>query len=219
MSPFAWFTIGAAVTVALAGVIAANFDFSNSRNFEYRHRISVRLFGLNLAWSTYDDYQRAPSGAPIAILKSFWIFTRRRAFGYGVIDDQALRSSLVFRFNGGPPLASEAGVFAIEPNVEIPATPTDAHILIENRSDASAALSLCIEGYLGRTANYTPSTRPRSARLGKYQLYILPHSRARIPIWSAERRQGLFLTGATYETLPAGNRRRGRIFGRPEWLS
>lgn len=84
---------------------------------QLRARAILRFFGIRYAHSTYSDYQTAPSGAPVGIIESCWLYTRRHAWGFGRVDDIAIaayiageeRRAIKERVKAGLRRAKEAG--------------------------------------------------------------------------------------------------------------
>lgn len=167
-------------------------------------RTVVEILRLRLAWSVYKEPVRAPSGAPIGIRKSFWIFTDRWAYGRGEVTDWARLERLEVKIAGVQPIVTESGTFDLYPALQIPRG-SEIEIRLYNRNpvDCTGILRLF-------DVNQAP------VLIEAISFAVL--ARAQKLLATAAARYPRTAHRVIYETWSEGNYRSGRIFGRPEWL-
>lgn len=167
-------------------------------------RRHLRFFGLRVAWSEYVRPVRPTSGAPIGIMSSTWIYTKRRAYGRGRVRDWATLQNLEIKIGPYPPVATEFGAFELQPALVLP---QNLEIRIHNRNtvDASGILNIYEQNDFGTEMSFLASPFAVIANTQKLQTYLL--NRPRIA------------TRVRYHTEASVGWRIVRIFGRPEWLT
>lgn len=201
-------------------------------------RSSFRLFGIRFAWSRYHAPLPAASGAQLAIHRSFWIYTRRHAFGFGQVQDWAMLQYIEWSIEGQPWYTSETGSVKLMPPavMTVPVTGRSrSHdetfkLHIRNRNQVAADCEFEFHGAI---------TGDDPAAIAYYRARHICRGDSGAP---AEYRQQL--TSATvrvpgttsttanihrptltqfeiyqvnYFTAPIGPKRWSRIHGRPEW--
>lgn len=121
-----------------------------------RVRYSLRFFGVTLSRSVYHLGTRPTSGAALKVHESYWIATKKRAFGYGRVQDWAVFQYLELSFSRvqfygdgfkaagtriEPPIAGSIttvhGLFESQPAVVLESR-TRTYIHIKNRNPVSA---------------------------------------------------------------------------------
>lgn len=182
-----------------------------------RHHFVIA--GLILSWSSYSRPVPSASGAPIGIMKSFWIFTKKRAWGYGTVVDWAKLQNLEIKTGPTPPVVSESGRFRLSPPLAVPG---DFEVRITNRNavDALGILRFFEADpavqFPPWLADQTKPVTPTGDRVAiQIHFAVLQHAQKLLSIRPERPR---IITGVECETEPAGGTlRRARIFGRPEW--
>jgi hypothetical protein len=185
---------------------------------DLERRLWIGVFGIQFALSHYTRAQQAPSGAPVGILNSFWIFTERKAFGWGITDEMVPARNLEIRLGDLPAIASETGSFEIHPALLI-GRDDPCRATIQNRSDACANVGIRLYG-LREGAPVVPfeswgvltdDTLRIEAREQRSINLKRPSSHEHEKGWRVKR--------CKYWSLPAGRPVPWtRIHGRPEFL-
>lgn len=178
---------------------------------ERRH---FQFLGLRLAWSIYRRPIYSASGAPVGIVRSFWIYTRRRAWGWGTVVDWAKLQNLEVKIGPLAPIITEHGRIWIVPPLAIGMRKDGGQldIRIHNRNPVDAVVTLMLfDSEPG--GGYQPDPQPPQAGV-QYHTAVLRNSQKSFSI--AIERAHVF-THAIVETEPGTAERRARIYGRPEW--
>jgi hypothetical protein len=186
---------------------------------ERRH---LQFFGLRLAWSSYSRPVFASSGAPVGILRSFWIYTRRHAWGWGDVVDWAKLQNLEVKIGPLAPIVTEHGHFWIVPPLAIATTPQgdgrlDIRIHNRNPVDAIITLKFFDTGYRMDPDSLLVAreSEPEAAIGVQFHTVLMRNTQKSFGV--AVDRPHVF-THARVETAPAlSSERRARIYGRPEW--
>jgi hypothetical protein len=180
---------------------------------ERRH---LQFLGLRLAWSSYSRPVFASSGAPVGITRSFWIYTRRHAWGWGTVADWAKLQNLEVKIGPMAPIVTEHGHFWIVPPLAIATTREgkgQLDIRIHNRNPVDAIVTLkFFDADPGGHYVYEP--KPETIGI-QFHTVVLRNAQKTFSV--AVDRPHVF-THAQAETAPAlSTKRRTRIYGRPEW--
>jgi hypothetical protein len=177
-----------------------------------KERGLLRIFGLTIAWSEYSSAVPAASGAPLGILRSLWIYTRRRAYGRGVTVDFAKLQSLEIKVGSMAPVVAENGKFEFHPPIDTAEAP-DLEIRIQNRNAVQA------NGYM-RFAG-----RRRQLKGNQFSLIWGLSGRTNFAVEANTQRTFratvlplATVTGIHFTTEPGWRKRITRIYGRPEWV-
>jgi preprotein translocase subunit Sec61beta len=165
------------------------------------------IAGVILCWSSYRRPVPAASGAPIGILKSFWIFTKKRAWGYGTIVDWAKLQNLELKIERTAPVITERGAYQLSPAL-IVTNGVDVRITNRNPVDALGILRFFEEDREG-------SIPELQRQIIQIHFAVLQHAQK---MFNVRPDRPCVITRVEYETEPAtGSGRQARIFGRPEW--
>lgn len=165
-------------------------------------RAHLKLFGLHMAWSQYDTPVRPKSGAQIGIMSSTWIYTRRWAYGRGLVRDWATLQNLEIKIGTYPPVVTETGTFDLRPAL---AMPVNLEVRIHNRNQVDAHGFLAVSEIRGDEETVMVSHR-----------FSVMANTQKLDKCRADRP---FVAGrVAYQTAPSVGWKKTRIFGRPEWL-
>jgi hypothetical protein len=176
-------------------------------------RLYLILFGLKIVWSEYSHATPAASGAPVGILRSWWIYTARRAYGRGLVVDLAKLQSIELKIGDSAPIVTEAGFFKLSP----PITPKaeDIEVRIHNRNHVRAL------GYI----SFIGTQRAYNTREVKFLDTPKASGRLQFAVDAGKQRTVRpiispldTITAVAYATEPDYLKRNRRIYGRPEWL-
>lgn len=206
---------------ALLALIATTFRFHAPPRWASPTRW-FRLCGVTFSWSSYGEPKRPTTGAPIGVLSSFWIHTKRHAYGRGRIVNWAMPQNIellvlatdsakqnAVTFNAA--LTTVDGIYTLH---EQP-TATEVVTVIHNKGQVSA------EGYLMiLSADDPPAALTATARIDPIKPNRAEH-RARVTITprpsdGSSRQIGqLALSLVPESSLTA---RSAKLYGRPEWI-
>lgn len=216
--------------------------WKTEQNERSHTRRSLRIFGVTLEHSFYETdhnlpyrrLQRPTSGAQIGIAESFWVSTRRRAYGFGRVKDWATLQylDLIVKTNRGG-IATEAiggGILSHDGYIQLTPcfTVTEENsptMEIQNRNKIQAD---------GRLRLHGAQVKDGLRMIGQFQFpfTIDPGRRQTLfldkidapPSIDTENDTSAFWKPLQYEiqslsfvTNPTGKFRWSRIHGRPEW--
>ena len=181
-------------------------------------RSVFRVFGVECGYARYSDprYDFAPralarpaSGAPLGIAWSFWIYTRRHAWGRGMVKDWAQPGYLQFNvaemFTG-----AECGYFPVRPPRRYD---HDARILVGVLNHAGTVPAV---GRVTLTGRAETGELGMTARVER-RFDVKPHGAQLLDFGNGYEGADFILDQFEFTTEPTGEFRVGRLYGRPEW--
>lgn len=220
---------GAAVALLIYGATTCRLQVEDNDVIE---RTVFRVFGVAIGFARYDPHRienvtgphdggaaalewrpeilaRPPSGAPVGIAWSFWIYTRRHAYGRAKVRDWARPGYLQFNV-AGMFTGAECGVFEIRPRRRYD---HDQRVLVGvfNHGGAmQAAGTLTIAGIAetGELGMTVETEKP----------FDVPARREQwLDFGAGFEGADFVLQSVKFVTVPTGEFRVGRLHGRPEW--
>jgi len=225
--------------VILAGVAAAVLIWGAAvtcrlqvEDNDIVQRTLFRVFGLAVAFTRYDPHTfenvtgphdgglpvwrwppavlaRPPSGAAVGIAWSFWIATRRHAYGWSKVRDWARPATL--QFNVAEMITgAECGYFTVRPT---------------RRYDHDERITVAVinqGGSVQAAGHVTLTGRAETGELGMTVRIARPFDVAARGIQVLDFGNGyqgadFILDQFEFVTVPTGEFRVGRLHGRPEW--
>lgn len=215
MIPMLAIVAGLAAALLIVGALTCRLQHERNDCVE---RTVFRVFAVECGFARYSDarYDFAPrslarpaSGAPLGIAWSFWIYTRRRAWGRGMVKDWAQPGYLQFNV-AGMFTGAECGYFPIRPPRRYD---HDAPVLVGvlNHAGAVRAVGRVIltgraeTGELGMTVR---AERPFDVKARGAEL---------LDFGRGHEGADFIVDQFEFVTEPTGEFRVGRLYGRPEW--
>lgn len=220
---------GAAAALLIYGAATCRLQVQDDEIIE---RAAFRVFGVTVAFTRYDPHKivnvtgphdsgepavewrpeilaRPPSGAPVGIAWSFWICTRRHAYGYAKVQDWARPGNLMFNV-AEMITGAECGCFTVRP---------------PRRYDHDARILVAVinqSGPVQAVGRVTLNGRAETGELGMKVRVERPFDVAARGIQMLDFGNGyegadFIFDEFEFRTVPAGEFRVGRLHGRPEW--
>src|SRR5271155_2911500 len=175
-------------------------------------RTHFKLFGLMISSTRYAWPVPSASGAPVGITRSLWIYTGKRAWGYGTVVDWAKLQNLELKIGIMAPIVSEQGSWFFQPPYRVDG---DFEIAITNRNTCDAIGTLTFFEWVNTE---TSLGLIHTGEQGAIQFHFAVLKNAR-KLQTMHPERPRFLTRCVCQTEPASSSmRRARIYGRPEWL-
>ena len=179
------------------------------RKFERGFRLTI--VGVTLSAARHLETTPAPNGGNLAILWSVWLSTRRRAIGFGKVQDWCRPLSLELRISAGS-FITESGNLQIEPPVRV--DPQERfEVLIVNHSTVTAK-GWIEAGYSGELS-YRNSACFEIDAGGQVRIE-LDLLGTEFPVFPFLKRP-MIVNHLSFSTIPTGRARLSRIYGRPEF--
>lgn len=223
------FLTGAAVALLIYGAVTCRLQVEDN---DAVRRTALRVFGVTLAFTRYDPntYEdmsgphggpspawewrpkvlaRPPSGAPVGVAWSFWIATRRRAYGRAMVRDWARPANLQFNV-AGMITGAECGWFAVLPPRRYDHDERILVAVINQSGPVQAAGTVTLTG------------RAETGELGMTVRVMRQFDVAARGVQLLDCGRGFegadfILEELEFVTWPTGEYRVGRLHGRPEW--
>ena len=173
-------------------------------------RTHLKLFGVTISRSRYARPVPSKSGAPVGITRSFWIWTKRRAWGYGTVVEWAKLQNLEVQIGSMAPIVSETGVWLFTPPYRVPGA---FEIVIANRNAVDAVGTIVFWEWV----NYGESIRVSEQKAIQMHFAVLRNAR-KLMACNPDKPRTLTRCECVTEALMS-TARRARIYGRPEWLA
>lgn len=220
---------GAAVALLIYGATTCRLQVEDNDVIE---RTVFRVFGVAIGFARYDPHRienvtgphdggapalkwrpeilaRPPSGAPVGIAWSFWIYTRRHAYGRAMVRDWARPGNLMFNV-AEMITGAECGYFMVRP---------------PRRYDHDARILVAVinqSGPVQAVGRVTLTGRAETGELGMNVSIERPFDVAARGVQMLDFGSGyegadFILDKFEFKTYPAGEFRVGRLHGRPEW--
>jgi hypothetical protein len=182
-------------------------DNEQGINDPLQWRTHFKIFGVRIAASRYKRPVGAASGAPVGITRSFWIWTKKRAWGYGTVMDWATLQNLEFKIGPMSPIVSERGDWLIRPNLVVK---DGFEIRIHNRNPVDATGTIILWAFEEGTSNWEYKAIQIHFGVAKNTQQVRTCQPEKLRV----------LTRCECSTEPQSSTvRRARIHGRPEWLN
>lgn len=220
---------GAVVALLIYGAVTCRLKVEDN---DVLQRTIFRVFGVAVAFARYDPHTfenvtgphdsglpawewrpkvlaRPPSGAPVGIAWSFWICTRRHAYGYAKVRDWARPANL--QFNVAEMITgAECGWFPVRP---LRRYDHDARILVGVLNHS---------GPVQAAGTVTLTGRAETGELGMTVRIVRPFDVAARGVQLLDFGNGyqgadFILDQVEFVTVATGEFRVGRLHGRPEW--
>lgn len=206
---------GAVVAALIVGALTCRLQHERNDCVE---RSVFRVFGVECGYARYSDprYDFAPrrlarptSGAEVGIAWSFWIYTRRHAYGRARVKDWAHESRLQFMV-AEMIAGSELGYFDVRPKRRYDHDET-VRVGIINTGSVRAIGQVSLSGVAetGNIGMRVSPTKPFNVAPGGALLDI--------PFGEGFEGADFTLDRVLFATEPTGEFRVGRLHGRPEW--
>jgi hypothetical protein len=175
----------------------------------------LTVLGVTLSRGVHNEEPApAPSGAHLAIYSSFWISTRRRAFGFGTVRDLARLMSIEVQPAGGGRFATESGSMRIEPPIALARGAQSFEVWITNHAPVVAEVILSVrigEHWKTNAHSIEPGAMKRSEFFNSEMSGTADAELIRLATPPP------CVDWIQYETEPSGAPRSERIHGRPEF--
>jgi hypothetical protein len=220
---------GAVLAALIVGALTCRLQ--HERN-DCVARTVFRVFAVECGFARYDPYKfenvtgphdgglpkwkrrpsllaRPASGAALGIAWSFWIYTRRHAWGRGMVKDWAQPSYLQFMV-AEMITGSELGYFEVRPRRRYDHDQSvRVGVINTGAVPAVGFVTLAGTAETGNLGMRVEATRPFDVRPGG--------SLFDIPFGDGFEGADFVLEKVKFITEPSGEFRVGRLHGRPEW--
>ena len=203
-------TKSAAVDRTVFRVLGVSFAFSR---YDPDHCVSVGMSGphdntpLGLEWRP-EELARPFSGAALGVAWSFWIYTRRRAYGRAHVRDWALPAYLQI-IVADILVVTESGDVVIKPAKRY-APGECIRVAVANRNPCRAVGEVTADVLIERE---TAGDRTMYGRA----FTVEPSETRVLELDIVAPGEDVIIERVKYKTVPTGEFRTGRLHGRPEW--
>jgi hypothetical protein len=206
---------GLAVAALIVGALTCRLQHERNDCVE---RSVFRVFAVECGFARYDPSSapfgperlaRPASGAELGIASSFWIYTRRHAYGRGRVRDWTQPAYLQFMADGLGPTGSEMGYFEVRPRRRYDHDES-VRVGVINGGVVRAVGFVTLAGVAetGNVGMRVEATRPFDVR---------PGGSFDVSFGDGFEGADFTLDKIKFITEPTGEFRVGRLHGRPEW--
>jgi len=214
------------VVAVLAGLASMRLKWTKNAAVD---RTVFRVLGVSFAFSRYDpdhfvrcevahdesgpewkpeELARPFSGAALGVAWSFWIYTRRRAYGRAYVRDWALPAYLQI-IVADILVVSESGDVVIKPAKRY--SPGECiRVAVANRNPCRAVGEVTADVLIERE---TAGDRTMYGRA----FTVEPSETRVLELDIVAPGEDVIIERVKYKTVPTGEFRTGRLHGRPEW--